>query len=343
MKNKQNHLVKLGFGLAFVICIACGKNDDSSDDSTTTTTTTTISDYNGTASVSQGLASTTSTNLYAQGQRVAGLGSITASDNTTWVVPATVNYANNSFPFAPDLHNPDGTQHSTAAAALSAFNTSDIIEIDAGGELITGYIFGDNYFELYVNGIPIGKDAIPFTQFNSHIVQFRVTKPYTLAMLLVDWEEILGLGSESNQGNAYHPGDGGMVAVFKDASGTTVATTGSEWKAQTFYTAPIKDLTCPTESGSTRSTANCNTDGVADGSAYYALHWEVPATWMNESFDDSSWPNATTYTNTTIGVNNKSAYTDYTDIFDDATDDAEFIWSTNVILDNEVIVRYTVE
>lgn len=299
--------------------------------------------YTGTASVTQGLANATTTNLYPKGSRVAGLGTITASDNTAWTVPSEVNFINNAVPFASDLYNPDGSKYSTAAEALNAFDDNNIVEIDSGGDVITGYIFADNYFELFVNGIAVGKDAIPFTDFNSHIVKFRVSKPYTIAMLLVDWEENLGLGSENNHGFSYHPGDGGMVAVFKDGSGNIVATTGSEWKAQTFYTSPIKDLSCPTENGTTRSTANCNTDGVSDGSNYYALHWETPSDWASENFDDSNWPSATTFTNNVIGVDNKPSYTNFTDIFDDSSNDAEFIWSTNVILDNKVIVRYTVQ
>lgn len=300
-------------------------------------------DYLGTASVSQGFGTTTTSNIYAAGQRISALGTITTSDDLIWTVPADVNFTNNSFPFAPDLYNPDGTQYPTAYAALAAYDNNDIIEIDSNGEVITGYIFADNYFELYVNGVPVGKDAIPFTQFNSHIVKFKVAPPYTIAMLLVDWEENLGLGSETNGGSNFHAGDGGLVAVFKDESENTVAITGSDWKAQTFYTAPIKDLSCPTENGTIRSTANCDTDAVTDGSNFYGLHWAIPDNWMNESFDDSDWPSATTYTNETIGVDNKASYTNFRDIFDNASNDAEFIWSTNVILDNEVIVRYTIQ
>ena len=313
-------------------------NSDDTDDSGSN-----ANGYAGTASITQGLATTTVSNLYPSGQRIAGIGTITATDNSVWTVPADVNYTDSSFPFAPDLYNPDGTQYTSASQALSAFDDNDIIEIDANGEVITGYIFADNYFELYVNGVPVGKDAIPFTQFNSHIVKFKVSPPYTIAMLLVDWEENLGLGSEASGGSNYHPGDGGLVAVFKDASGNTVATTGSEWKAQTFYTSPIQDLTCPTENGTLRITADCSTADASDGSNFYALHWGMPANWMDEDLDDADWPAATTYTNATIGVNNKPSYTNFTDVFDDSADDAEFIWSTNVILDNEVIVRYTVE
>lgn len=313
-------------------------NSDDNDDTTSNSTL-----YTGTASITQGFATTTTANLYTGGQRIAGVGTITALDNSVWTVPAEVNYEDSSFPFSPDLFNPDGIQYTNALEALNAFDDNDVIEIDTDGEVITGYIFADNYFELYINGVKVGKDAIPFTQFNSHIVKFKVTPPYTIAMLLVDWEENLGLGTEANQGSSFHSGDGGMVAVFKDASENIVATTGSEWKAQTFYSAPIKDLSCPTEDGTTRSTANCNTSAENDGSNFYALHWEIPSDWMNKGFDDTTWPSATTYTNETIVVNNKPSYTNFTDIFDDPTNDAEFIWSTNVILDNEVIVRFTVE
>jgi hypothetical protein len=93
-----------------------------------------------------------------------------------------VNYTNSSFPTAPDLYNPDGNKYATSAAAVAAFDASKIVEIDTAGEVITGYVFADNYFELYVNGVAVGKDAIPFTDFNSHLVKFKVKRPFTIAM-----------------------------------------------------------------------------------------------------------------------------------------------------------------
>ncbi|MBF4391740.1 hypothetical protein EAY32_28175, partial [Vibrio anguillarum] len=77
------------------------------------------------------------------------------------------------------------------------------------GEEITGYIFADNYFELYINGQLVAVDTVPFTPFNSSIVKFKVNKPYTIAVKVIDWEENLGLGTEDNRGKAFHPGDGG--------------------------------------------------------------------------------------------------------------------------------------
>ncbi|MFV8333518.1 T9SS type A sorting domain-containing protein [Flavobacterium sp. GSP14] len=310
-------------------------------------TTYSFAQYTGTGSVTQGLATTiTTANLYSTcsvGSRVAAVGTITASDNTTWTVPAVTNFANASFPFASDLNNGcNGNTYATSTAALSALNGSDIVTIDASGEVITAYIFADNYFEMYINGIPVGKDKVPFTEFNSSIVRFKVNKPFTIAMLLVDWEERLGVGAETNGGFTYHAGDGGIVAVFKDASNTIIAKTDTSWKAQTFYTAPIMNLSCATESGTSRLSTTCSTADSNSGTTYYGLHWARPANWTTASFNDSTWPSATTYTNTVIGVDNKPSYTNFINIFDDASNDAQFIWSKNVVLDNEVIVRKTV-
>ncbi|MEM7373232.1 MAG: hypothetical protein AAF587_31700 [Bacteroidota bacterium] len=301
--------------------------------------------YRGSGSVTQGLASVVLNNLYdcSNGRR-APIGNITARDGQKWLVPSEVNYTNDWFPLASDLYNPcTGVMFASAEEALAALDGSDIIDIDADGEIITGFIFADNYFELFINGNPVGKDNVPFTQFNSDLVRFKVNRPFTIAMKLVDWEENSGLGSELNQGFLHHAGDGGMVAVFQNANGDIIATTGSDWKAQTYYIAPVKDLNCLTEQEGIRASTSCDTEGSDDGASYFAVHWPLPLGWNGVDFDDSEWPYATTYSNATIGVDNKQAYTRFTDIFDNSTQDASFIWSTNVILDNEVLVRYTVQ
>jgi hypothetical protein len=278
------------------------------------------------------------------GGRISALGSITDSKNQNWTVPAVVEYNNTAVPFASDLYNAcNGKTYANTGAALAALNGSDIVTIDSDGELITAYVFADNYFEMYINGIAVGKDKVPFTEFNSSIIRFRVKKPFTIAMLLVDWEEALGLGTELNGGFAYHPGDGGMVALFTDNTGAVVAKTDSDWKAQTFYTAPIKDLTCASEQGKFRLSNLCSTTSENDGTNWYGLHWKRPDNWTSVAFEDSVWPFASVFTNSEIGVNNKPSYTNFTDVFDKQGNDARFIWSSNVILDNEVLVRYTVK
>ncbi|GAA3629533.1 hypothetical protein [Flavivirga jejuensis] len=301
--------------------------------------------YNGTASITQGIAATITENIYScERGRKTDVGEIASTDGKKWIVPAETNYKNDNFPFASDLNNScEGKNYATQQEALSNFDDSRIIEIDQDGEIFTAYIFADNYFEMYVNGVAVGKDKVPFTQFNSSIVKFKAQKPFTIAMKLVDWEEHLGIGCEANRGKSFHNGDGGMVAVIKDEQNNIIATTNEDWKAQTFYIAPIKDLKCVSEEGSYRYSNNCDTDGGQNGASFYALHWELPNDWMKENFNDSNWPKATTYTNKTIGVDNKPAYTNFTSIFDAADENAKFIWSTNVVLDNEVLVRYTVK
>ena len=301
--------------------------------------------YQGTGSVSQGLATTVEANIYScPNGRIPAIGSIAASDNTMWTVPAVVDLEDASFPFASVLYNPcTGVTYNTSDQALAALPGTDIVTIDPDGEVITGFIFADNYFELWVNGVPVGKDDVPYTQFNSNIVRFRVQRPFTLAMLLVDWEEHLGIGTEANGGFTDHAGDGGLVAVFTNSLGQIIATTGSDWKAQVFYTAPIMDLSCPQEVGAQRLSSDCSTQDSNDGSGYHALHWPRPADWTGAAFNDADWPPASTYTNAEVGVNNKPAYTNFTNVFDDPQHDASFIWSTNLILDNEVLVRHTVD
>ncbi|MGA0833991.1 MAG: hypothetical protein ACO3QO_05675, partial [Candidatus Kapaibacteriota bacterium] len=301
--------------------------------------------YIGTGSVSQGVATTTIPTVFScPGGRPTALGQITASDGSSWIVPADVRFLEEAYPFASVLYDQcSKATYRTTSEALSHLDGSDVIVIDADGELITGFIFADNYFELWVNGQFVGKDNVPFTPFNSNIVRFRVRRPFTIAMLLVDWEEHLGLGTENNAGVSFHPGDGGMVALFRNESEDVVAVTNASWRAQTFYSSPIKDLSCPSEIGTVRSTADCNTDGTDNGSQYYAIYWPIPDGWTLQEFDDSAWPAASTYANTQIGVNNKPAYMNFTDVFDDPNYDAQFIWSTNVVLDNCVIVRYTVD
>ena len=332
--------------LLALICITmvnCKNSDKTVQKDTTAQTATNV--YNGTASVSQGPATVVTENIFECDRgREAPIGTSVATDGSTWTVPALVNFTDENFPFASDLFNPcTKVEYASADEALAALDGTDIVEIDQDGEIITAYVFADNYFEMYINGIPVGKDNVPFTQFNSNIVRFKVNKPFTIAMKLVDWEENSGLGSEANRGQAFHPGDGGMVGVFKDTKGEIIATTDANWKAQTFYTAPLRDLSCASEEGSLRLSDACSTEDSNDGTSYYALHWKTPTNWQSADFDDSEWPKATEFTNNTIGVDNKPAYTNFIDVFDDSAADAQFIWSTNVVLDNEVLVRYNVE
>ena len=147
------------------------------------------------------------------------------------------------------------------------------------------------------------KPGIGITAVNQQAVAVELEK------ILAD-ETVLYI--KTKNAHSYHAGDGGMVAVIKDEQNNIIATTNKNWKAQTFYTAPIVDLSCVEERGNIRYSENCDDSGGQDGTAFYTLHWEVPANWTMPNFDAPS-------------------------------NDASFIWSTNVVLDNEVLVRYTIK
>ncbi|WP_261817269.1 hypothetical protein [Vibrio gallicus] len=326
MANTKHHFITLSSVL--LIVTGCSTSFEAPASS--------ISDYQGSASITQGVATTIQQNIFEckNGRsRVAGVGEITDREGKVWTVPAKNHFA--TAPKASDLYE--------GCAGITPNNISEVDEasipvavVDADGEEITGYIFADNYFELYINGQLIAVDAVPFTPFNSSIVKFKVNKPYTIAIKVIDWEENLGLGSENNRGKDYHPGDGGLIASFSDGT-----VTGADWQAQTFYTSPVYDLTCLKEVGGKRLSQNCTTQGTDHGQNAYGAHWQVPDDWMKPGFDAASWPQATLYTEGEIGVNNKKAYMNFIDKFSGAG--ASFIWSTNVVLDNEVLLRHLVK
>lgn len=160
---------------------------------------------------------------------------------------------------------------------------------------------------------------------------------------MVDWEENLGLGSEKGRGFTYSPGDGGLTMLVTDRAGEVVALTDETWRAQTFYTGPLIDADCININGPVRDSSTCDIPRSNDGTAYMAAHWEVPADWFAPEFDDSAWPQATTYDNDTVGVDGKPSFTNFPDLFDRAGADAQFIWSSNLVLDNLVLLRRTID
>ncbi|EGU46724.1 signal peptide protein [Vibrio ichthyoenteri ATCC 700023] len=327
MKSSKTHVLTLSSALLFAAGCSASSLDPTNQP---------ISDYLGSASITQGMAKIVESNLFECNNgrsRVAGVGEITDSAGKVWTVPAINNFATG--PKAADLYEECSNITPQSLADVDTASMPMTV-IDSDGEEITGYIFADNYFELYINGTLVAIDTVPFTPFNSNIVKFKVKKPYTIAIKVIDWEENLGLGTEDNRGKAYHPGDGGFIASFSDGT-----VSNSDWQAQTFYTAPIYDLTCLSEVDGQRLSKTCTTEGTDDGQNAFAAHWEVPENWMEQTFDSSSWPKATLYSEDDIGVKNKKAYMNFIEKFSGAG--ASFIWSTNVVLDNEVLLRYEVK
>lgn len=276
--------------------------------------------------------------------RVAAVGEITATDGTVITMPAQTALQKGLGPLSHDLYNECNQITPKNSAEVSTAKVP-VIEVDADGEVITGFIVADNYYEMYVNGKLVSVDNTPYTPFNSAIVKFKVKRPYTMAFLLVDWDEHLGTGQEvfpvpvTPKTNKYYPGDGGLVAKFSDGT-----VTDGTWKAQTFYIAPLLDPNEVVERGHLHDTPNLGgrTHPYARRPTCedkcFAVHYPIPANWRSPRFNDSYWPRAWEFTDQEIGVTNLPAYTRYPELFAGA----RWIWSQNLVLDNVVIARKTV-
>jgi hypothetical protein len=253
----------------------------------------------------------------------ANIGTVRSSDGRSWTVPAPIHDG----PVAVDLFN-NCTGPGDNPAYASQLQT---VVIDADGVEITGFIFADNYFELYVNGRFVARDALAMVPFNSSVVRFKARYPMTYALKAVDWENHQGVGMEYDN---FQIGDGGFIAYFSDGNGT-----GPHWRAETFYIAPLDDPGCVRTAGG-RDSSGCSqavrpSCAEKDPKSCQALHFETPAGWSEPGFDDSRWPSAIVWP--PAAVTNQRAYTAYAKVFGDA----QFIWTRNLRLDNLVLARFT--
>ena len=204
----------------------------------------------------------------------------------------------------------------------------ETVTVDPDGDEITGYLFGDNYYELYVNGEIVARDPIGFIPFNSGVARFRAKGPKTYAVKLVDWGTHLGVGMEYDRWNV---GDGGFIARFSDNTET-----GRAWKCRAFYISPLEDRTCVQPGPDSSACPERPPCVERDPASCRALHFRVPEEWAKPEFDDSSWDEASVYP--ASAVTNQRAYRDYAQSFGNAS----FIWSHNLDQDNLVLCRVTV-
>jgi hypothetical protein len=103
--------------------------------------------------VTQGLARRVTENLFTcavtlANYRASPVGTITADDGTVLTVPAATAYQTG--PKLADLFN-ECNRTTPAKLAVVKLDNVPVVEIDPDGEVITGYIIADNYFELCGN------------------------------------------------------------------------------------------------------------------------------------------------------------------------------------------------
>ena len=108
-------------------------------------------------------------------------------------------------------------------ANLEAELGSQVVTVDPGGEVFTAYIFGDNYFELFINSTYICRDTERFTPFNSHAVRFVAQPPLSIGVIGVDWEEQAGVDLETGcVAGGFQIGDARLILEVNDSTGAVV-------------------------------------------------------------------------------------------------------------------------
>jgi hypothetical protein len=251
------------------------------------------------------------------------VGTVVSTDGKTWTVPGPIEDGR----FAVDLYN-----DCTGTGPNAGWETElETVVIDPDGVEITGFVFADNYFELYVNGRFVARDRLAMTPFNSTAVRFRAKYPMTYAIKAIDWETRYGLGMEYQ---SFNIGDGGFIAYFSDGNGTH-----ADWRAETFYIAPLDDPLCVRTRGG-RDSSFCSQAvrpacAQKDPATCRALHVAIPPDWTSSGFGATAWPAAVVWR--PVEVTGVPAYVDYAAWFGDA----EFIWTRSIRLDNLVLARYT--
>jgi phosphatidylethanolamine-binding protein (PEBP) family uncharacterized protein len=184
-------------------------------------------------------------------------------------------------------------------------------------------VWVDNWFALYVNGKLVGQDSVPITterSFNSEKIKFTASYPFTVGLLVKDFTENASgleyIGKPNQQ-----IGDGGAIAQIRDLStNAIIAVTDTAWKLLVVSKAPLNPGCVKSQTPLT----DCKAQNLA-----------TPKSWATQSYKDSSWKSATSYSQEEVGV--KEGYFDIR-----WSPAASLIWSSDLKLDNTVLIRRTV-
>jgi len=209
------------------------------------------------------------------------------------------------------------------ALVLAILCTTLSVPADAAVSKPTAFqaeIWVDNWFALYINGKKVGEDSVPITterSFNSEKIKFSAAYPFTVGIMVRDF-------TENNSGLEYigkpnqQIGDGGAIAQIRELStNKIVGATDTSWKIFVANKAPLN----PECVSSTNPLVDCKYQNISP-----------PTNWSTNSFNDSTWKAATSYTKEEVGV--KDGYLDIT-----WSNAAGLIWSSDLKLDNTVLMR----
>jgi len=171
-------------------------------------------------------------------------------------------------------------------------------------DTIKANIYADNSFKLYINDELVAVDSIAFVPHNVVSVDILPAYPMTIAVMGID-------NADPKTGMEYantNIGDGGFILRLSDGT-----VTNATWKAKKFSWGPIDG-----------DVKNPRVENIP-----------LPKNWYEIDYDDSGWPNAKEFTTEEVGPKEP--------FFDHDFEDARFIWSDDVKLDNLVLFRTVVK
>ena len=212
------------------------------------------------------------------------------------------------------------------ALVLAILCTTLVVPADAAVSKATTFqaeIWVDNWFALYINGKKVGEDSVPITterSFNSEKIKFTATYPFTVGLMVRDFTEnssgLEYIGKPNQQ-----IGDGGAIAQIRDLlTNKIIAATNTSWKTLVINKAPLN----PECVSSANPIVDCKYQNI-----------NTPSSWSTNSFKDTAWKSATSYTKEEVGV--KDGYFDIS-----WSNTAGLIWSSDLKLDNTVLIRKTI-
>ncbi|NOQ34342.1 MAG: hypothetical protein GQ569_00420, partial [Methylococcaceae bacterium] len=175
---------------------------------------------------------------------------------------------------------------------------------------VTGKIFADNSFILFVNGKKVASDPIKFTPHNTVKVKFKTTYPVVYAIEAKDY-------AHPETGLEYKHtriGDGGLIVKFSDGT-----TSNASWKCKAFSQGPT-DRAC------LRNLPKLNC---------FVKNTPIPKNWMAVNFDDTDWNETREFSDAQVRPHGDFSKNNWTG--------AKFIWSKDLEIDNTVLCRLTVK
>ncbi len=174
---------------------------------------------------------------------------------------------------------------------------------------VTGKIFADNSFTLFVNGKQVAKDPIKFTPHNTVRVKFRTSYPAVYAIRADDYAHPeTGLEYKHTQ-----IGDGGLIIKLSDGT-----VSNGKWKCKSFSKGPT-DRACMKSA----PWLNC-----------FVENTPIPKNWAAADFDDSDWNETREYPVAKVKPHGDYKKSDWKG--------AKFIWGKDLEIDNTVLCRLTV-